>query len=130
MTQSDVSPSQPAARLSLFGFRPAPAEVEVVERPRAWRVQRAVGSLLAAWLIAPVAFLIPPHVPWALLAFGAGVYLFFKFWTEERTVVRFAGACPKCKEALSLGVPTKLRVPHPMSCERCSQDLLLEVDER
>ncbi|HEX7239259.1 MAG TPA: hypothetical protein VF263_03255, partial [Longimicrobiaceae bacterium] len=51
------------AFVTLPGHRPAPARVELVYRPAAWRGARALLLLVFFWGMAPLASAIPPHYP-------------------------------------------------------------------
>jgi hypothetical protein len=115
------------ARLSLRGHEPRPAILEVVYRPPRTRATRAVLSLVGLWLLAPLVALVPPHIPWALLAFLGGIYLAFRQWTGEYVVQRFEGACPRCATALPLPAGSRIRLPHRMVCYNCHHEPLLEV---
>src|SRR5687768_1316197 len=82
------------ARLSLRGHDARPALLEVVYRAPKERITRALLSLLGCWVLAPLVAIVPPHIPWALLAFASGIYLAVRQWTGEYIVRRFEGACP------------------------------------
>ena len=53
----------PPARLTLFGFAPTPATVSLVARTTSWRMARTARALGLTALVAPLAFLVPPHAP-------------------------------------------------------------------
>lgn len=126
----DVTLHTPPARLTLFGSRPTDARVEVLFRPRAWRIGRALLSLGIAWALMPVLALVPPHIPWAVLAFCAGIYLAVQRWTETYTLNTFTGECPECAEPQTIESPKKLKMPYVITCGSCRRELLLEVDVR
>lgn len=125
---TEFTTHNPPARLTLFGFSPTSADVEVVYRPRSWRVTRALLSIGIAVGFAPVAALLPPHFPWPIIVLGSGAYLAAKRWTERYTLRSLAGRCPKCGAEQPLDSPTKLKLPHTLTCAGCRHDLLLEVD--
>src|SRR5690606_40965838 len=75
-----TGPTTPPARLTLFGFTPVPARVRAIHRPRSLRLSRALLWLVGCWVLAPLVALVPPHFPWALTAFGAGIYLARTNW--------------------------------------------------
>lgn len=125
---SAESMHRPPARITLFGFSPTAADVAVVHRPRSWRATRALLSVGIAVGIAPVVGLLPPHVPWVVLALAVGAYLAGKRWSERYTLHSLAGRCPKCGHELASDSPTKLGRPHTLSCTGCRHELLLEVD--
>ena len=116
-----------AARLSLRGHEPRPAALEVEYRSPKTRATRALLSLLGFWLLAPLVAVIPPHIPWALLAFAAGIYFAARQWTGEYVVHRFEGACPRCGAALPLPAGSRIKLPHRMVCYQCHHEPVLEV---
>jgi hypothetical protein len=117
-----------SARLSLRGHEPRPALLEVEYRSPKTRITRALLTLLGFWLLAPLVAIIPPHIPWALLAFVAGIYLAVKQWTGEYVVQRFEGQCPRCETPLPLPPGTRIKLPHRMVCFQCHHEPLLQVD--
>lgn len=119
----------PSARITLFGYTPTPARVETVGRPRSWRVSRALFIALATLGVTPLVALVPPHIPWALLALGTGTFLALRRLRERTTLRTMEGACPRCGAAQTLAQPTRLRDPHLFPCPACHHDLNLEVEE-
>src|SRR5688500_2005000 len=115
------------ARLSLRGHEPRPAVIEVVYRPPKERITRALLSLLGCWVLAPVVAIVPPHIPWALLAFAVGIYLAVRQWTGEYVARRVEGACPRCAAPLPLPPGSRIKLPHPMVCFHCHHEPVLEV---
>ena len=120
-------PSAPA-RLALRGHEPRPAVLEVVYRSPRSRAARALLALVGLWALAPVVALVPPHVPWALLAFLAGIYLAVRQWTGEYVVERFEGSCPRCAAPLTLQPGSRIRIPHRLVCYACHHEPVLEAD--
>ena len=116
-----------AARLSLRAHEPRPAVLEVVYRPPKERIVRATLSLLGCWALAPLVAIVPPHIPWALLAFASGIYLAVRQWTGEYVVKRFEGACPRCESPLPLPPGSRIKLPHRMVCYQCHHEPVLEV---
>lgn len=116
------------ARLVLFGFQPTAGTAHVLYRTRSWRATRALLAAGLALGLAPLFFLIPPHVPWVLAALGTGGYLARKYWTEHYTLRSFRGACPKCRAEQVVDGPVKLRMPHVLSCMGCQHELWLEPE--
>ena len=123
MTETAVT----GARLSLRGHEPRAAELVLVHRGTRTRATRALLSLVSFWVLAPLVALVPPHVPWALLAFLAGIYFAFRQWTGEYVVQRFEGACPRCATPLPLPPGSRIRLPHAMVCYSCHHEPVLEV---
>ena len=115
------------ARLSLRGHEPRPAVLEVVYRSPRTRATRAILSLLGLWVLTPIVAIVPPHIPWAILAFVGGIYLAYRQWTGEYEVHRFEGVCPRCAAPLPLPSGSRIRLPHRMVCYSCHHEPVLEV---
>lgn len=126
MTGSGTSADAPA-RLALRGHAPRAALAELTWRPPRARLTAALLSLLGCWALIPLVFFVPPHLPWALAAFAAGLYFAYRSWTGEYVVHRFEGACPRCGGALTLKPGSRVRLPHPMTCFQCHHMPLLEA---
>lgn len=132
MADRDAPPEgvqRPAANLDVFGFRPTPAQVEVIPRSRKWRLSHALMALAIGWGCIPVVMFIPPHFPWVLTAFGCGIGFCWKFWHEEYTLVSLKGQCPKCGAPQEVDKPVRMKSPHVLSCKACHQNVLLNVDK-
>lgn len=130
-TMSDqIRVETPPARLVLFGFSPTQARVETVARTRSWRVTRALFIGLATLGLTPLVALVPPHVPWALLALGSGGLLAVRRLREQATLRAFEGNCPRCGAFQTIESPVRLRDPHRFPCSACHHDLTLEVNRR
>ncbi len=124
-----MSSSQtPAARLVLRGHAPAPAEVRVRPRPRKQRMVRALVLLAVFWGLVPLVVLVPPHLPWALGAFAAGIYFALRNWRGEYVVDAFSGACPRCGEPLQVAPGTLVKLPLKLVCYHCHHEPVLQVD--
>lgn len=127
---SDAGPSLGVAAtgvLKLFGYDPAPVRLEVIPRSRAWRLRRTAVAAGAFLLATPVVALVPPHAPWAAAGIMAAAILGRRRWTERYTVACFRAPCPRCGQALGLPPGTRLRAPHPVPCDGCGHEPLLEV---
>lgn len=120
----------PAAELRVFGEPPTPAELTVYIRTRAWRLRGTIVRVALTAVLAPVAFLVPPHAPWGVGALAGGLILARRRWTERFTVGAFAGHCPRCGWSLTLAKGSRLLVPHALPCEGCHHEVLLhpEID--
>lgn len=114
------------ARLTLFGCVPTPVTLLVEARPRWERVLRAILSLVAAALVAPILFIIPPHAEWLLLSAITGIYWFRKNWIAEFVVGAFEAVCPKCHKPVHVKKGTTLRFPHSVVCYSCHEHPDLE----
>jgi hypothetical protein len=113
--------------VSLFGFPPSEAEVEVRPRSTAWRGSRTAFFLGGGLALAPIVGLVPPHAPWAAAALGIGGFLGIRKWRERFTVLGGRGKCPKCGGSLSLRPGTALRPHLSMPCDQCHHDSRLTV---
>lgn len=114
-----VQPIAASARLQLAGHEPRPASLAVTYRTPKTRATRAILSLLGFWALVPVVFFIPPHAPWALAAFGAGIFFAHRQWNGEYVVHHFEGPCPRCDSPLSLPDQARISLPHAMVCYQC-----------
>lgn len=112
----------------LFGFPPAPLEVTIRSRPRAWRVGGATRAMGIAIVIAPVVALVPPHAPWLIGALATGGLFATRRWTERFTLLTVEGCCPKCGSELDIKAG-RLRQPHPLPCEGCHHEGRLQLPE-
>lgn len=121
-------PQTPRARLTLPGHTATPAEVELRHRPQRKRMARALTLLVVCWALVPLAFLVPPHLPWALAAFVAGIYFALKNWRGEYVVEAFSGTCPRCGEPLKIEPGSLVRLPHTLTCYHCHHEPSLQVD--
>jgi hypothetical protein len=118
----------PPAILRLPGHESAPARAEAVFRPRSVRLTHALLSLALYWGLTPVVALIPPHLPWALTAFGLGIYFAWANWRGEYKIRRFEGACPRCGNELEIEEGSKISLPHRMTCYNCHHEPVLYMD--
>lgn len=116
-----------SARLTLAGHEPVAAQATVVYRPARERTTRALIALLGFWALVPIVFFIPPHIPWALIAFVCGIYFSIKQWRGEYIVQSFTGECPRCHSPLTIAPGTRIRLPHKIDCFNCHHEPSLEV---
>lgn len=114
-------------RIEAFGFTPTEAQLRVIPRSTSWRMTRAMLSAAIGLGAAPVVFILPPHVPWALGAAGLGIFFAVRFAREHQTLVSLTGTCPKCGAAVTQDRPAPVRFPHHMSCPACLQGLEVHV---
>lgn len=91
------------------------------------RATRTILTIGATIFLAPVVFLIPPHVEWVVMTIVTGVYWARKNWTAEYVVATFSGICPRCYAAISIKPGTTLRLPHSVVCYSCHEHPLLET---
>lgn len=121
------SSQAPAAQVTLRAYLPAPARIELVPRPLAGRIARTALSILLFWGAVPLLLWVPPHYPWVVGAFIAGLFLAHREWTGRYHVRAFAGLCPRCQHPLSLGVDRTISLPHTLTCYHCHFEPTLEV---
>jgi hypothetical protein len=119
---------RPPARLHLFGFASTPVELEVLYRPRQQRMTSALVALTGFWLLMPLVFFVPPHLPWALGAFAAGIYFGVANWRGVYVVRSMAARCPKCAEPMALAAGTRFKPPKAMTCDACKFTSELDVE--
>jgi hypothetical protein len=118
----------PRAHLTLRAHRPSPARVELVYRPRVWRLAMTVAWIVVCWGSIPLLLWVPPHYPWITLAFLAGAYFAHRSWNGRYSIRSFAGICPRCGSAMSLGVERTVDLPHTLTCFSCHFEPRLEVN--
>jgi hypothetical protein len=119
----------PHALIRLWAHHPGPARVELQYRPTPGRVVRALLSWVICWGALPFVLWIPPHYPWGAIAFVAGIYLPYRFWTGRYVVHAFAGCCPRCGYRLQLGRGSKIDLPHTLTCFHCHFEPRLVLEE-
>lgn len=117
----------PRALVTLRAYHPAPARVELVYLPTPGRLLRALLCLGVFWGIIPLLIWVPPHYPWVVGSFFAGIYLCYRQWTGRYRVRAFAGICPRCARPLSLGIDHTIDLPHTLTCYHCHFEPQLEV---
>lgn len=114
------------ARLVFAGGEAAPARARVIERSPAWRRSSALMQL-GWWLLIPIVFWIPPHVPWVLLVLGIGGYRAIERFREARTLVSLHGACPRCGTEQEFTETGRMKHPHRVHCAHCRWELTAQV---
>jgi hypothetical protein len=117
----------PHAHLTLRAHLPAPARIELAYRPPLIRLYRTLAWLILCWGSIPFLLWVPPHYPWITMAFLGGAYMAFRSWTGRYAIHSFAGICPRCGSALSLGRERTIDLPHTLTCFNCHFEPQLEV---
>ena len=125
MTAVERIPEVPA-RLVFAGGEWTEARARVIERTAAWRRSSALTQLLL-WLLAPLVFWIPPHIPWVLLVLGVGAYRALNRFREYRTLVSLRGTCPKCGTEQEFRERGRMKNPHAVHCANCRWELRVDV---
>lgn len=115
------------ATATSFGDPQTAGTAAVITRTTGWRISRATPPIVVGLLLAPVLFIVPPHVPWALGTLGVGILLAVRKWRERFTLTTLDVPCPHCGETLRLGQPTALRQPHPLTCDACHHHITLAI---
>ncbi len=128
VTPTDRGGLDAPARLTLFGHPSTPLAVSLAPRTRAWRLLGAIRTGAIAAALAPVAFLVPPHAPWALAVLAAGGVLARRRWTERYTILGGTGRCPRCGDRIELPEGRRLKSHHTVPCDSCHHEPRLEVD--
>jgi hypothetical protein len=112
--------------LGIFGANPVRAVATVRCRTLASRVRRAALALGTAWLLAfPAIFLPVVHfvlVPGLVIG---GVVLGLMFLREDRSLDRIRATCPRCAATLDLAPGGRFRLPRPVQCVHCKNELTL-----
>ena len=117
----------PEALVTLRAHLPAPAHIELAYRPLSARVARSLLLLIVCWGAIPLIAWIPPHYPWIVLAFAAGLYFARRQFSGRYRVSCFAGLCPRCGQPVSLGQERCIDLPHTLTCFNCHCEPTLEV---
>lgn len=112
---------------ALFGFPSTKVVLTVRPRPVSWRAGGAAVRMVGFTALAGVVAIIPPHAPWLIGSLAGGAVLARRRWIERHTLDSVQGTCPKCGEALS-AKPSRLRMPHPVTCEACHHESSLRFD--
>jgi len=115
------------ARVTLFGSAPRTATVEVTPRPRAQRMTRALLTLAATLVLAAVAGIVPPHVPWILGVLAVGAWRARAEWRGEFALHAFEGECPRCGAQLVIE-DRYITPPITVACYGCHAQPQLHID--
>lgn len=121
------TPTEHSVVLTLPGHEPVVGHADLAFRPRSERIGRGVASLVGFTVLALVAAIIPPHIPWALIALGAGGIVAFRNFRGVFTVQSFEGNCPRCGAKLTIEPGAKIKPPQQMDCYNCHFQPMLEV---
>jgi hypothetical protein len=122
----DVQVPEVPARLVFAGGEWSEARARVIERSAAWRRSAALMQL-GWWLLAPLVFWLPPHIPWVLLVLGIGAFRALNRFREYRTLVSLRGACPKCGTEQEFRELGRMKQPHAVHCAACRWELHVQV---
>ncbi|HEX8243701.1 MAG TPA: hypothetical protein VF541_09400 [Longimicrobium sp.] len=127
MVQAELArvPEVPA-RLVFMGGQASEARARVLDRTPRWRRSRALRDLLLV-LVAPAAFVVPPHVIWPPILALIGVILAFNHIREHRTLLSLHGPCPKCGAEQEFRELGRMGSPHKVTCAQCRWDLYVDV---
>jgi hypothetical protein len=122
----DVQVPEVPARLMFAGGQWSEARARVIERSASWRRSSALMQL-GWWLLAPVVFWIPPHIPWVLLVLAIGAVRALNRFREHRTLVSLRGPCPKCGTEQDFTETGRMKHPHTVHCASCRWELRVDV---
>lgn len=110
--------------LSFSDAEPTEARARIAERSDRWRKAGALRQLALWGLLAPLLFLIPPHLPWVLVALGIGAVRAWGRLNERATLLELRGRCPKCGTEQSFAELGRMKLPvHTVNCAHCRWDL-------
>jgi len=110
-----VSPHRTAVEASVPLLRWTPDEVR----------SRSTRALLLCWAAAPVVAVVPPHIPWLLLALTAGPVAGWLRGRERARVLDASLPCPDCGQAALLETQP-VQWPLAVRCRPCGNVLGVE----
>jgi hypothetical protein len=116
------------ARLGALGVYATAVELRAIQRTRGERAALTALTLAGGLLLAPLAFLIPPHLESGAIAFLLALYFARRAWVGEWHTVSMAGPCPRCDATVRLKPGTVLYLPHTLHCDGCRAELWLEIE--
>ncbi len=116
------------AHAVLFGYPPSSVDATLRPRARSWRIGGAARAIAVALLVAPAVAVVPPHAPWVIGVLATGALLARRRWNERFTVMSVVGACPRCGSGYEIK-PGPLRRPHPLPCEECHHESMLQLPD-
>jgi hypothetical protein len=112
--------------LAVFGATPVAAVATVRQRSLGSRAGRAAAALAIAWLLVfPAIFFPVAHFVLVPGLVVGGVVLAVLRLREARTLTRVQGVCPRCGAALDLTPGGRFRLPRPVQCVHCRNELTL-----
>jgi hypothetical protein len=89
-------------------------------------VRRAALALGIAWLLAfPAIFFPVVHFVLVPGLVVGGVVMGVMLLREDRTLARIRATCPRCGAALDLAPGGRFRLPRPVQCVHCKNELTL-----
>jgi hypothetical protein len=122
----DAQVPEVPARLVFANGEWTEARARVIERTAAWRRSSALMQL-GWWLLVPVVFWIPPHIPWVLTVLAIGAVRALNRFREYRTLVSLRGPCPKCGTEQEFRELGRMKRPHAVHCAHCRWELRADV---
>lgn len=114
--------------LRLRAYPSTPGRLAATYRPPRKRMTSGLVTLLGFLVAAPIAALIPPHIPWALGAIFVGSYMAYRRWTGEYIVHSLEATCPSCGQPLAMKADEYVRLPHTVPCFNCHQEPELRLE--
>jgi predicted RNA-binding Zn-ribbon protein involved in translation (DUF1610 family) len=128
MTMESNGRMQVEGEAILFGFPSTKAVLSVQPRPQSWRASGAAARMGGGVVMAGMMAIVPPHAPWIMGWLVIGAVMAHRRWTERYTLQGVEAKCPKCGADLSVK-SSRLRRPHPVSCEACHFETRLTFPE-
>lgn len=123
-----ATPTPLKGEARVFGQPATPAAVFVRARTDSERTLRTALALLGTMVVAPAAFLVPPHAPWGVGALLGGLILTRRQWAHTHSLMALEADCPNCGSPLAAVDGTRLKEPHPLSCDHCQREVTIHVD--
>lgn len=112
--------------LSVFGASASTGMATVRRRGLASRARRAALALGVAWLLAfPAIFFPVAHFVLVPGLVVGGVVLAVIRLREDRTLDRLRATCPRCGATLDVTPGGRFRLPRPVQCVHCRNELTL-----
>lgn len=113
--------------IRLGGHPPMTGQLDATARSPGQRAGRAAATFTLFVALGAIAFFIPPHVPWAVLALAAGGMLAFRQGRSEYAVRSLTGTCPRCGNELSVAEGEGVRFPLKLTCYQCHHEPVLTI---
>jgi len=118
------------ACLTVFGARPTPATVEVVDLSSLARLRRSVAGLAACWGGAGVAVFFPVlHLVLVPGLLVTGVVLAVLLGRQSRKVVSVRGVCPRCLSEQAYDTSGRVQRAQLITCPACHTNLTLTTGQ-
>jgi hypothetical protein len=115
-------------RIRLGGHAATTGELLATGQTPSQRAYRTIGTLVGFLLLAAVAFIVPPHIPWALVVLATGLLFARREWTSEYRVGGLRGQCPRCGADLKIKAGEGVRFPLKLTCFNCHHEPVVTLE--